>query len=211
MWVHAILARGPEIVREVDKTTLVIERKGNLLAGFNSGGDDTAHTWTVPTSFGAHARLIDFAPGNGGKPVVTDAQGRATISVEPFGYVLYGRASEKDLPVPVRPAMATTQTTEFADDLDTGDLTQAPQDVPVTAAKGTALSATTTDAGAPVDVSLIAPDGKVIGHAGGSGAARLAVSHLPATGRYLLRCRTTAGKAHGYLTVTYTAPKAMPG
>lgn len=212
MWVHAILARGPEIIRESDKNTLVIERKGNLLAGFNSGGDDAAHTLTVPTSFGARVRLIDFAPGNGGKPVVTDAEGRATISVEPFGYVLYGRASEKGLPVPVRPAMATTQTTEFADDLDTGDLTQAPQDVPVTAAKGTALSAiATADAGAPVDVSLIAPDGKAIGHAGGSGTARLSVSHLPATGRYLLRCRTAAGKAHGYLTVTYMAPKVMPG
>jgi hypothetical protein len=51
----------------VDKNTLVLERKGNLLAGFNSGGDDTAHTRTVPTSFGAHVRLIDFAPGDGGR------------------------------------------------------------------------------------------------------------------------------------------------
>jgi hypothetical protein len=141
---------------------------------------------------------------------VTDAEGRTSISTAPFGYVLYGRASEKGLPVPVRPAMATTQTTEFADDLDTGDLTQAQQDVPVTAAKETRLSAiATADAGAPVDIWLIAPNGKVIGHAAGSRAARLAVSHLPATGRYLLRCRIIAGEAHGYLTVTYMAPKVL--
>lgn len=210
MWVHATLARGPEIVRDVQKTTLVIERKGHLLAGFNDGGDDKAHRVTVATSFGPHARLIDFAPEATGKPIETDGLGRATITIPAFGYVFYGPASEDGLPVPARKAFATTQTTEFADDLDTGRLSPAPQDVPVTAARGTSLSATlTADAGAAIQVALIAPNGKVIAHAAGAGSARLAVPVLPATGRYILRCETTSGKAHGYLTVMYMAPKAL--
>jgi alpha-amylase len=210
MWVHNHLAVEPEIVRKVDKSVLVLERSGHLLAGFNSGGDGTAHTVSVPTNFGPHAKLIDYAPNDSGKAVKTDSNGGATITIPPFGYVLYGLASVAHEPNTVRPAIPTIQTTEFADDLDTGELSPTPQDVPITAAKGTALAATLSgDAGALVSVSLIEPGGRMIANAEGNGIPKITFPNLPATGRYLLRCQTANGKAHGYLAVTYSAPKVI--
>ncbi|HEX5323721.1 MAG TPA: alpha-amylase family glycosyl hydrolase [Capsulimonadaceae bacterium] len=211
VWAHNYLAVGQEVVREVNKTTLVLERSGHLLAGFNSGGDGLSHRVTVRTAFGPHVRLKDYAPGSTAAMITTGADGNATLTITPFGYVLYGRVSAASEHTKPRPPLPTTQTTEFADDLDTGEISNTPRDVPITAAEGTALSATLTgDSPAKLSLQLIASNGKVISTKQGSRSVRISRVALPTTGRYLLRCLAASGKAHGFLTVTYWLLASFP-
>ncbi|MDQ2688376.1 MAG: alpha-amylase family glycosyl hydrolase [Armatimonadota bacterium] len=195
---HDALATGDEIVRHADKTTLALERRGHLLAVFNSGGDAQTHRLTVPTAFGPHVRLTDYA--GAGSPTVTDAQGRATISVAPGGYVYYAPAG-RSLTPPAPKLLPTTQTWEFADDLDTGRLSDIPQIIRVTLVKGDQLSAALTlDGTTAGTISVVGPSGQPL-HAP---AAHVTLPPAPVDGVYQLRVRTTqAQKAHGTLTVRY--------
>ena len=163
-----------------------------------AAGTRKTHRLTVPTSFGPGARLTDYA--GAGPPVVTDAQGRATVSIAPGGYSYYAPAGHS-LTQPVPKALPTTQTWEFADDLDTGRLSDAPQTVRVMVPKGNAISAKlTVDGGVPAELTVLGPAGKPLG----SSSDSVALPSAPVTGVYLLRVRTTNGqKAHGTLTVRY--------
>lgn len=197
MQAHNTLAVGPEIVRHADKTTLVLERRGHLLVAFNSGGDGQPHRLTVPTAFGPRVRLVNYTGTP--RPVVTDAQGRATITVAPYGYYYYAPAGRRL--APARRPLSTTQTWEFADDLDTGRLSSAPQTIHITLVKGETLSARLSlDGGAAGEITVLSPQGKTLRTAPGN------VSRPAATvgGTYQLRVRTTDGTtAHGTLTVRY--------
>lgn len=193
---HNTLAIGDETVRHADKTTLVLERRGHLLAAFNSGGDGKAHRVTVPTSFGPRVRLMDCI--GLGALIVTDAQGRATLTVDPGNYSYYAPLGRLR-PAPPRKPLPTTQTWEFADDLDTGQLGDTPQTIRVTLVKGEALSARLVlDGGASGEMTVMGPAGKPL-HAP---AASVTLPPAPTGGVYQLRVRATGGqKAHGTLTV----------
>lgn len=195
---HDALATGDEIIRHADKMTLALERRGHLLAVFNSGGDDQTHHITVPTAFGPHVRLTGHA--GAGAPVVTDAQGRATVSVAPGAYCYYAPAGPV-MNSAARKPLTTRQTWEFADDLDTGRLSEVPQTVRVTLPKGGSLSAKLAlDDGTAGEITLLGPDGKTLHSTSGS----LTLPSADVGGVYQLKVRTTTGqKAHGALTVDY--------
>ena len=64
IWIHHMLAKGTVIERWADPDLMIVEREGNLLAGFN---DNTTHwksAW-VRTTFGPNVRLHDYAAGVG--------------------------------------------------------------------------------------------------------------------------------------------------
>lgn len=195
---HNALARGAEIVRHVDKTTLVLERKGHLLAVFNSGGNAKAHQIAIATGFGPHIRLIDYV--GDGKPITTDGQGRATVRIAPYCYSYYAPAGQLLTP-PARKPLGTSQTWEFADDLDTGRLSGTPQTIRVTLAADESLTATLTlDNGASGEIEVIDPRGKTLK----SGIGHATIARATVGGVYELRVRATKGeKAHGRLTVKY--------
>ncbi|MBV9848773.1 MAG: hypothetical protein JO250_03700 [Armatimonadetes bacterium] len=194
---HNRLAIGPEIVREADKTTLILERRGHLLAAFHSGGDGQTHTLTVDTAFGPHVRLRDFA--GGGKPIETDARGRATLTIAPYEYAYYAPVGAwRAMPLRARP-LPTRQTWEFADDLDTGRLTSTPQGIPITLARGQSVSATLAlDGDALGEIALLGPTGSVLA----TGARIVTLVAAPQDGVYTVRVRAPGGgPAHGVLTV----------
>ena len=202
---HDALAVGDEIVRAADRTTLALERRGHLLAVFNSGGDARAHSLTVPTAFGPHVRLVDYA--GSGRPVTTDAQGRATVTVGPYEYAYYAPAGR-----PLAPAhrpLPTAQTWEFADDLDTGRLSPTPQAFPVTLARGDAITAMLAlDGGAMGRLEVVAPDGRVLA----AGDKAIPPRSITVGGVYRVRAWTADGrKAQGRLTVRYGAPPRPSG
>lgn len=194
---HDELAVGTEITRHVDKTTLVLERKGHLLAAFNSGGDEETHKITVPTSFAPHTRLIDYV--GDGKPIMTDDQGRATLQIAPYCYEYYARAGQA-LAIKHKP-IKTSQTWEFADDLDTGRLSGTPQTIHVTLIKGESLNATLTlDGGVSGNIAVVDPNGATLT----TSAKHAEIASAPMPGIYALRARSTNGKkVHGTLTVQY--------
>lgn len=190
---HNALAVGPEIVRRADKTTLALERQGHLLAVFNSGGDGETHTLTVPTGFGPHVRLTDYAKTN--ETIETDAQGQATVSIPPYGYAYYAPAGV-GLTHPFAP-LPTMQTWEFADDLDTGALSQTPKTIAVHLLPGDSYMATLSlDGGATGKLEVVDPSGKIV--VTGTGSPHTGVALLE--GAYQVRVSSRA-KAHGFLTV----------
>ncbi len=223
---HNRFAHGNEIVRFVDADLLVLERgPGNLLAAFNDGGKDgKPRTITVSTGFGAHARLrtVGLAPGEVERRVTTDSDGRAAFFVPPGGYVLLARGSADATSEAARPrpaALSTTQTTQFADDLDTARLGNAWREVPVTLAEGSSLTArvagTSRIPGTPPCLLLIElradKGGRVVAQVEGRrGAdALLRLRAAPAAGRYRLRVRAPGPPTTGRVTLTYRAPARL--
>lgn len=199
MRAHDSLAVGEERVRAADKTMLAIERRGNLLAVFNSGGDGKAHTLTVATSFGPRVKLTDYV--GGGRPIQTDGAGRATVTIAPYGYAYYappGRVkTQKATPLP------TIQTWEFADDLDTGQLTPSGQTVHVTLARGERLAATLTlDGSAAGTIDISGPGAAVRGK---KQAALVCVR--PGVHTVHVRSETTT---HGTLTLRFGLREKQP-
>ena len=193
---HNRLAIGDEIVRNADRQTLALERRGHLLAVFNSGGDGAMHTITAQTTFGPHRKLVDWA-GNGA-PVVTDASGQATVSVAPFSFAYYAPPSVA--PEPVRRPLPTSQTWEFADDLDTGRLSGQPHTVSVTLHTGQTLTVTTNaDGNAPLRLDIYDPAGSQF-----STETNMLGIAATVSGVYRVVIRTTDGQsAHGTLTLHY--------
>ncbi len=191
---HDKLAIGPEIVREVAKATLVIERQGHLVAAFNSGGDGQSHTVTVDTSFGPHVRLRDFV--GSGSPIITDAQGKATLTVAPYEYAYYAPASIVLTP-PARIPLPTSQTWEFADDLDTGRLSTTPQKFSIELVRRESLKATLRLAdGATGEIDVLNPEGNVLATGKESAFATATES-----GEYTVRVHALEGATNGTLTV----------
>ena len=196
MRLHDRLTVGEEIIRQCDRATLVIERRGHLLAAFNSGGDAQAHTLTVPTAFAPGTRLRDWA--GAGKPVTVDAQGQVTLRVEPYGFTYYAPADAP--PAPPRVPIETRQTWEFADDLATGRLSGTPHVILVTLRAGETLEAK-ADAEPGVVVHLSASDtaGKTFGE--GDGSVKMTAAR---GGEYKVAVRTGDGRvAGGRVTLRY--------
>ena len=193
---HNRLAVGDEIVRNAAQYTLALERRGHLLAVFNSGGDDAPHTMTVQTTFGPHRRLRDWA--GSASPVITDAAGQVTVTVQPFTFAYYAPADAA--PEPPRPALPTSQTWEFADDLDTGRLSGTPQTVRVYVKSGEAVSASAeADGAVPLSLTAFDPSGKPVSSGSDALEFRAAVD-----GVYRVEIKTAAGQtAHGRLTLRY--------
>ncbi len=114
IWIHHMLAKGAQIERWADPDLYVLEREGNLLAGFNDNTSEWKSAW-VRTSFGPNVRLHDYALGVG--DVWTNEHGWARISVPPSGYVMYGRDGLQGRQ-PNPPARRTKQEFEGAPDMD---------------------------------------------------------------------------------------------
>lgn len=230
--VHNRFARGAEIVRFVDADVLVLERgAGNLLAAFNDGGKSgRARTLSVATGFGPNVRLqsAGVAPGES-QTFMTNAAGRVTFSVPPGGYVLLARGADASARTPDRSAthgggaaLSTTQTTEFADDLDTGRLGNAWREVPVTLAAGSGfvarLTGTARGSGggrneSPVLMELRGDaSGRIVAQARGvrGRTTVLRLRRVPAGGRYRLRLRAAPGPpTNGRVAITYRAPARL--
>lgn len=220
MAAHNRFAKGREIVRFVDADLLVLERgPGRLLAAFNDGGKaGTRRTVTVSTGFGANQRLrtVGLGPGEAASEVTTAPDGRATLFVPAGGYVLLARADAGSGDARMRSPLPTTQTTQFADDLDTARLGDAWREVPVTLAKGSALIArltgTTPVRTAPPARVLVelraAAGGRIVAQAGGRRGADmvLRLRKAPFSGRYRLRVRAPGPPTTGRITFTYRAP-----
>ena len=196
MRLHDRLTVGEEIIRQSSQTTLVIERRGHLLAAFNSGGDAEAHTLTVTTAFAPGSRLRDWA--GAGKPVTVDAQGQVSLRIEPYGFAYYAPADAP--PAPPRVPIETRQTWEFADDLATGRLSGTPHVLSVTLRAGATLEAR-ADAEPGVTVRLGVRDaaGKMVGE--GNGSVKVTAAR---GGEYKVTVQTGDGRvAGGRVTLRY--------
>ena len=223
IYLHNRFAVGAETVRLVDKSALVIEREKNLLACFNSGGENNApRTLTVQTAWPANTALrVAAASANASlAPAKTDASGKVSVTVPPGGFVWLVKTSANDKTNPDRFAlkpMPTTQTWEFARDLDTGEISNAPYEIPLNLAGGAAFGATLTDF-APfmkqAQIDLAAPDGQIIQSVKVERAVKcgLSVFRIPQTGTYQVRVSGASAIGTGGMTaklkITYFAPPA---
>ena len=196
MSLHDRLTVGEEIIRHVDRTTLVIERRGHLLAAFNSGGDAQPHTIIVSTTFAPGTRLSDWAGAD--KPATVNAQGQVSLRIQPYGYAYYAPVDAP--PAPRRVPIGTRQTWEFADDLATGRLSGTPHMLSVTLRAGEILEAKAdAEAAAVVHLSITDPVGKAVGEADGSVRVTAAYG-----GEYKIAVRTGDGRvAGGRVTLQY--------
>ena len=186
---HDRLAVGEEIIRASDRTTLAIERRGHLLAVFHSGGDNEAHTMTVPTAFAPGTRLKDWA--GAGKPVTVDAQRRVTVRIEPFEFAYYAPVDAP--PAPPRQPIETRQTWEFADDLATGRLSGTPHVLSVTLRAGETLELRAeAEPGVSIRLSVSDAAGKALGE--GVGTVKVTAAR---DGEYKIAVRTEDGRAVG--------------
>ena len=217
--VHNRFAVGKEIVRFADRDILALERERNLLALFHGGGSDTPRTLTVPTAFGAGVllRTVGAAPDESPVSVTTSASGSATVTIAPGRFVLLARADASERSNPdrfARRALLTTQTTEFADDLDTGRLGDTPRIVPLTLAQGTALTADvlSDETGGDLHIELRNAAGRVVARTHGSRGRKvtLAVRHIPSSAAYVLRITAPGKPTTGRVTVRYQGPERLP-
>mgnify|MGYP002840213368 CR=1 FL=1 len=92
----------------------MLEREGNLLAGYNDNTNSWKHAW-VRTHFGPNVRLHDYAGDVG--DVWTNQHGWARIAVPPNGYVMYGRDGFQGKQ-PNPPVRRTVQEFEAEKDMD---------------------------------------------------------------------------------------------
>lgn len=233
--VYNRFAKGKEIVRYADPDVLALEREGNLLAVFNDGGSGPK-TITVPTGFGKKTALcipslplqpVIMGPGGAASGVApdqnnasptsyqTDRSDQVTLTVPPSGYILLVRADATNRRYPDRftsGPLPTTQTTEFAEDLDTGSLGTTPREVTVRAALGTRLEASGLCLPGEGSVTVEARDanGTVL-----ASTTRLrgvittvTIPRLVADGSYRLVITAPGSPIRGRLRITYTAPKS---
>ena len=145
---HNRYAHGQEILRFADTDVLAVERKGSLLGVFNDGGEGKPRTVTIDTAFGPNTVLqeVGRTPQAAAVLVATQAGGKVTVTVRPGDYVLL--APKSAIPAPdrfPRKARTTTQVFTFADDLDTGRLSDTPRLITITPAANTRVSLRLTD------------------------------------------------------------------
>lgn len=214
VWIHHMFARGQGLERWADNDLFVLEREGNLLAGFNDNTNSWRTEW-VRTGFGPNVRLHDYALGVG--DVWTNQDGWARISVPPSGYVMYARDGFQGRQ-PATPARRTRQEYEAAADMDTAPAREAWSDpVRFTSAKGKPIWVTvwTKDRSVDAHVAIFDKDGNRLNHARGRGQVYFPV-HSPAyDGWYQVRVgleQTGQNKKSDYwLQLDYEGPKADPG
>lgn len=214
VWIHHMFARGNGIERWADGDLYVLEREGNLLAGFNDSNNAWRTEW-VRTSFGPNVKLHDYALGVG--DIWTNQDGWARISVPPGGYVMYARdGSQGKRPNP--PSRRTRQEWEAAADMDTrpaGEFWSDP--IRFTAAKGKPIWVTVWFKDRTVDghVAIFDKDGNRLNHARGRGQVFFPVQSPGYDGWYQVRVgleQTGQGKRSDYhLQLDYEGPRQDPG
>ena len=69
---------------------LILERAGKALIALNDNGVERLSA-TIQTNFGPHVRLHDYS-GSNTDDVITDGDGRVTISVPKMSYAVFGPA-----------------------------------------------------------------------------------------------------------------------
>lgn len=195
-----------ELVRLSTKDALVIEREGGLLAAFVRPGAGETRL-TAPT--GWKNKTLVAVDGSLTR-VRTDRAGSAVLPIPESGYLLLVPEGLKSARLAPRPP-ATTQVFEFDDDLDTGRLGEVVRSVRVTAAKGTALSASvrTSDGRGEVHLELRDGQGRFLARATGRRGVRGPAVRvtIPADSEYRLTVGAPNGPSTtGKLAVTYTAP-----
>jgi alpha-amylase len=213
-WVHAWLAKGPAIERWADDDLYVMEREGNLLAGFNDNTAAWRDEW-VQTGFGPNVHLHDYT---GQIPDRwTDSNGWVEISVPPSGYVFYGRDGMQNK-VPSPPARRTTQEYEGNVDMDMPRAKETWSD-PVKfvsdAGQKIHIEVYCQDTTLTPFVCLLDKDGNRLNHAKGANGVVMLDFDNPATaGWYQTRVgllQTGKNTATPYwLKISYQAPTALP-
>jgi alpha-amylase len=214
VWIRHMLARGAGLERWADDDLYVLEREGNLLAGFNDN-DRAWRTEWVRTSFGPNVRLHDYALGVG--DVWTNQDGWARISVPPGGYVMYGRDGLQGR-VPGPPARRTRQEHEAAADMDTppaGERWGDPIRFASAARKPMWVTVWLKDRAVEAHVALFDRDGRRLNHVRGRGQVYFPLDTPPYDGWYQVRVgleQTGQGKRSDYwLQLDHEGPATDPG
>ena len=213
VWIHHMLARGTQIERWADGDLYVLEREGNLLAGFNDNTQSWRTEW-VRTGFGPNVRLHDYALGVG--DVWTNEHGWARISVPPSGYVMYGRDGLQGQK-PRTPARRTRQEYEAAKDMDmrpAGEWWGEPVRFAAEQGKRAWVTVWFKDRTAVGHVAAFDAQGRRLNHARGTGQVYFPID--PQTsGWYQVRVgleRTGQSKRSDYwLQLDYQGPQRDPG
>jgi alpha-amylase len=209
--VHNRFAIGKEILRFADSTVLAVERQGNLLGVFDDGGDDKARTLTLPTSFGPNVALRSVGQLPGASPVraTTDSTGSVRVTVAPGGYTLLVRADANAVTNPDRfphTPLHTTQTFEFADDLDTGRLGATPRTIPLTLRAGSTVTIRLRDTiglGA-ITMAIEDPSGTIVSKATGKrGTPLLLQTHITQGGHYNITVTAPGEPTNAHLQIDY--------
>lgn len=213
LWVHHHLAKGAQIERWADPDLMIIEREGNLMAGFNDNTNEWKSAW-VRTSFGPNVRLHDYALGVG--DVWTNQDGWARIAVPPSGYVMYGRDGLQGLQ-PQMPARRTRQEFEAAPDMDVAPATESwgdPIKFVADANKPIWVTCWMKDPSVDARIALFDAQGNRVGESHGRGQIYFPVNPSRA-GWYQVRValeRTGQNRTSDYwLELDYQGPTADPG
>jgi alpha-amylase len=214
VWIHHMFARGAQLERWADDDLYVLEREGNLLAGFN----DNTQTWRtewVRTGFGANVRLHDYALGVG--DVWTNQDGWARISVPPSGYVMYARDGSQGRR-PATPARRTRQEWEAAPDMDTrpaGEFWSDPIRIQSAAHRPIWVSVWLDDKAVDAHVAIFDKDGRRLNHARGRGHVYFPVSDPAQDGWYQVRIGLEqtgqSARSNYHLQLDYQAPRSDQG
>lgn len=214
IWIHHHLARGNAIERWADGDLYVLEREGNLLAGFNDNGNHWRTEW-VKTAFGPNRRLHDYALGVG--DVWTNEHGYARISVPPGGYVMYGPDGMQGR-MPDPPARRTRQEYEAAADMDmrpAGEWWSEPTKFVAAQGKPVWVTVWFEDPSVVGHVAVFDDQGRRLNHARGQRQVYFPVMNPPKDGWYQVRVgleQTGQNKRSRYwLQLDYEAPKVDPG
>lgn len=214
VWIHNFFARGAQLERWADPDLYVLEREGNLLAGFN----DNNHAWRtewVRTGFGPNVRLHDYALGVG--DVWTNEHGWARISVPPGGYVMYARDGFQNRQ-PQPPARRTRQEYEAAADMDmrpAGEWWGEPVRFTSEANQPIWVNVWFKDRSAIGHVALFDDQGNRLAHVRGQGHVYFPLRNPPKSGWYQVRVgleQTGQGRRSDYhLELDYQGPRVDPG
>ncbi|MGE0706660.1 MAG: alpha-amylase domain-containing protein [Planctomycetota bacterium] len=214
IWIHHMLARGSAIERWADEDLYVLEREGNLLAGYNDDTGQWKSAW-VRTSFGANVRLHDYAGDVG--DVWTNQDGWARISVPPSGYVMYGRDGMQNKQ-PAMPARRTTQEFEGAPDMDlhpAAETWSEPIKIAVEAGKPINVDLWLKDTSLNAHVALFDDQGNRLNHARGRGHVWFGFASPAKSGWYQVRVGLERGqggkKSNYFLKLDYQGPRQDPG
>lgn len=214
VWIHHMLAKGTQIERWADNDLYVLEREGNLLAGFNDNTNSWRTEW-VRTSFGPNVRLHDYALGVG--DVWTNQDGWARISVPPSGYVMYGRDGFQNRR-PSPPARRTRQEYEAAADMDMAPAHErwsAPTRFAAEAGQPIWVTVWLKDRTLDTHVALFDDQGRRLNHARGRGQVFFPIQNPPKSGWYQVRVgleQTGQNKKSDYwLQLDYQGPSRDPG
>ena len=236
VWCHQNLhfKDGAYKVRWQAADHLVIERSTKAIIGIN----DSYDTWqnnTVNCDFAAGTVLKDYSGANGTATVTVSGTQTVAINTPPCNGTAAGGRRGYSVWAPTnavtgytRPALATTQEWEMADDLGDSDSRSLLQGGALPAASTAYRTAgriygaanktityllTPTDATRSLTVAVVNSAGTVVSSLTGTGS--LSGTYTPTTeGWYTLRAKnaSTANPAQGcFVKATYTAPTVVTG